>query len=97
MTVLRAWAWGGDRFLTRTMGVSFVVCGVGLLLLGPFLVHGDGAVYFAFLQRLLGENQPLGVAYQFGSSFSERSSTSWDALWAVARRPSAWLRRQPHS
>jgi hypothetical protein len=69
MTLLRAWVWGGDRFLTRPMAASFVACGVGLLLLCPFVVHGDGVVYFVFLRRLLGENQPLGVAYQFGSSF----------------------------
>ena len=68
MTTWRAWTRGGDRFLTGAMGASLLASGLTLVLLGTFRVHGDGDVYFAFLQRLVGEKQDAGVAYQYGSA-----------------------------
>ena len=71
------WINGGGRFLSGPMMISgFVAAGI-VVSLGTFRVFGDGLVYLAFLRRALGYDEPLGVAYQFGTSY-------WNAPFYVA-------------
>ena len=62
------WVQGTGSFLTRETGVMLAAGALALVTFGSFAVHGDGNYYYLFLRRLLGVDEPLAVAYQFGTA-----------------------------